>query len=363
MVGTARPRRIARRRKRALWAAALCSASFVTGHVLFGDDQPAAAAPLAAPAPSLIKQYLEAMSDVVTPPINNDPAAARRARPVVIAADKTAEPATPTTEAVVEQVKVEPIKIAPLPAEIAPAASLRPTAVSTANDLPFIPAQPLPTKSDVREAHVEATPAATPALAQTTVAASPATAAVENPHAKAALPPSLAQSNDDENLPPIVPAWAVPRPGTKKKPAAPPAKPAELQRTIQPTTSTFPSILNAPEPLRIELGGTPTPSPATLPQSSPPRPAPTKRADSSPLNSLPQVIEMTPRPSGFQTATTSKAPAAKEPSLLPPPQAAMPMPLEIRNPHVPQASQASFEMPVAWPSTAPKHVDDVNPLR
>jgi hypothetical protein len=48
---------------------------------------------------------------------------------------------------------------------------------------------------------------------------------------------------------------------------------------------------------------------------------------------------------------------------LPPPQVAMPMPLEIRNPHVSQASQASFETPLAWPSTSRQHVDDVNPLR
>ena len=44
--------------------------------------------------------------------------------------------------------------------------------------------------------------------------------------------------------------------------------------------------------------------------------------------------------------------AAREPSLLPPPLVVQPMPLEIRNPHVMQAAPASFEMPLAWPSTS-----------
>jgi hypothetical protein len=358
MVGTVRSRRIARRRKRALWAAALCSASFLTGQILLGDDPPAAAPAAPSPAaPSLIKQYLEAMSDVVTPPINNDPAAARRSKPVVIAVDQPAEPETSAVEQKVEPVKVEPIKIAPLPAEIAPAASLRPTAVSAANDLPFVPAQPLPTNAEVPQAHAKT---ATPAVAQTAAAG---TSPVENPHVQAVLPASLSKPADDENLPPIVPAWAVPRPGTKKKPAIAPVKSAEPPRAAQPPTGALPVIQTAPPAPRIELGGSPTPSPAMLPQSSPPRPAPTKRADSSPLQSLPQVIEMTPRVNGFQPSITARSPAAKEPSLLPPPQVAMPMPLEIRNPHVSQASQASFETPLAWPSTSRQHVDDVNPLR
>ena len=43
--------------------------------------------------------------------------------------------------------------------------------------------------------------------------------------------------------------------------------------------------------------------------------------------------------------------------------AAQPMPLEIRNPHVSRASPASFEMPVAWPSTSPQHVNDTSAAR
>jgi len=116
-----------------------------------------------------------------------------------------------------------------------------------------------------------------------------------------------------------------------------------------------------PAPTRIELGGSSPPSPATLPQAPPP--APNKRAENSPLQRLPQVIEMTPRPTAFNTSATLKSPTTREPSLLPPPPAAQPLPLEIRNPHVSHAAPASFEMPLHWPSTSPQHVDDTNPLR
>jgi hypothetical protein len=323
MVGIAQSRRIERRRKRALWAATLCSASFVTGHVLFGEDQPAAA-----PAkPSLIQEYLEAKSDLVGALANIEPPATHQPKPVIIAA----EPVTNDYTA----------------AETASSGALRPAAVSTATSLPFITAQPLPTTSEVRSAPANTIPTVAPVIVQ-------ASAAVSAP--KPALP------TDDENLPPIVPAWAVPRPA-KRKPVVVPVQVPAPARATEPTSATFPAIQNAPQPMRIELGGAATPSPATLPQSSPPGPAANKRAESSPLQRLPQVIEMTPRVSGFQPTTTARSTASKEPALLPPPPAAQPLPMEIRNPHVSRATPASFEMPLQWPSTTPQHVDDTNPLR
>lgn len=323
MVGIARSRRIARRRTRALWAAALCSASFVTGHVLFGEEPPANAPA----AESLVKQYLEAKSDLVGELQNIDSPAKGQSKPVIIAA--------------------EPVTNDYVAAETAATGPLRTTAISAATSMPFVSAQPLPTTSEVRPALANTSPIAMPAVAPTSAAVSTVKQA----------PPG-----DDENLPPIVPAWAVPRPG-KKKPVVVPVQVPAPTRAAQPTSATFPAIQNAPSPLRIELGGAATPSPATLPQTLPPPPAANKRAESSPLQRLPQVIDMTPRVSGFQPAMTAKLTPPKEPSLLPPPPAAQPLPLEIRNPHVSQAVPASFEMPLQWPSTSPQHVDDLNPLR
>src|SRR5438132_972927 len=107
MSGIARSWRIARRRKRALWAAALCSASFLTSHVLFGDEPPAGQPA----APSLLSQYLDAKNDLVTAPVVSAPAdnaakpqsvstespAGRRLKPVVITTDKAEEPTKTST--------------------------------------------------------------------------------------------------------------------------------------------------------------------------------------------------------------------------------------------------------------------------
>src|SRR5262245_53981506 len=126
MVGIGRSPRLARRRKRALWAAALCSASFLTGHVLFGEDQPADA-----PAKeSLIKQYLETKSDLVGALANFDATVSRQSKPVIIAA--------------------EPESNDYVAAETASTGSLRTAAVSAATSMPFVTAQPLPTTSEVR---------------------------------------------------------------------------------------------------------------------------------------------------------------------------------------------------------------------
>src|SRR5204863_216443 len=80
-------------------------------------------------------------------------------KPVVITTDKAEEPTKPSTA-------VESVTMKPLTAESSPAASLRPTAVSAASDLPFIPAQPLPTSSSVRPAITQVNPAAKSAVAQ-----------------------------------------------------------------------------------------------------------------------------------------------------------------------------------------------------
>jgi hypothetical protein len=323
MVGIGRSPRIARRRKRALWAAAFCTASFITGHVLFGEDQPANA-----PATeSLIKQYLEAKTDLVGVLANIDSPAQHQSKSVIVA--------------------VEPVMNDHVAAEIAATGSLRTTAVNAATNMPFVIAQPLAPTSEVRPALANMSPMAKPVVA---VASASVSTARQTP------------PTDDENLPPIVPAWAVPRPG-KKKPVLVPVQVPAPARAVDPTTSSWPVIQNAPSPLRIELGGAATPSPATLPQTLPPPPATNKRAESSPLQRLPQVIDMTPRVTGFQPATTTRSTASKEPSLLPPPPTAQPLPLEIRNPHVSQASPASFEMPLQWPSTAPQHVDDMGTAR
>lgn len=323
MVGIGRSPRVARRRNRALWAAALCSASFVAGHVLFGEEQPANVPA----AESLVKQYLEAKSDLVGELSNIDSPANCQSKPVIIAP--------------------EPVTNDYVAAETASTGPLRATAISAATSMPFVSAQPLPTTSEVRPALANTSPIAKPAVAPTSASVTTVKQA----------PPS-----DDENLPPIVPAWAVPRPG-KKKPVVVPVQVPAPARAAQPTSATFPAIQNAPSPLRIELGGAATPSPATLPQTLPPPPATNKRAESSPLQRLPQVVDMTPRVSGFQPATTARSTASKEPSLLPPPPAAQPLPLEIRNPHVSQASPASFEMPLQWPSTSPQHIDDMGTAR
>src|SRR3954465_3352315 len=125
MVGIAQPRRITRRRKRALWTAALCSASLVTGQVLFGDDQPANI-----PAgPSLIKQYLEAKNDLVSAPEDENTPASSQPKLAIVAAEAVTNSETT--------------------ADAGPGGSLRPAAVSAARDLPFITAQPLPTNSGI----------------------------------------------------------------------------------------------------------------------------------------------------------------------------------------------------------------------
>src|SRR5437762_1646383 len=133
MVGIARSRRIARRHKRAFWAAALCSASFLTSQVLFGDDQP----PTAPAAPSLLSQYLDAKSDLVSVPADNTPKNEsastelppnRRLKPVVIATDKAEEPSTTSAA-------VEPVTTTQLTAQTSSAGLLRPAAVSAAANL------------------------------------------------------------------------------------------------------------------------------------------------------------------------------------------------------------------------------------
>jgi len=368
MTGFSRARRIAHRRKRGLWAAALCSASFVTGQVLFGEEQPAS--PPA--APSLLSQYLEAKSGLVTTPADGTPKneststespANRRLRPVVIAADKAQEPATSTAVDAVESANMKP-----LTAETSSAGSLRPIAVSAASDLPFIPAQPLPTipaqplptASNVRPAIAQEAPAAKSAVAQASIAVFAAKPMAEPPRNQPQFSPSQAQTPEKENLAPIVPAWAVPRPG-KKKPSAAVTQNSEPPKTAEPPTiPALPLIQSGPAPLRIELGGSSTPSPATLPQAPPPPAATNKRAETSLPQHLPAVIEMTPRLNGFNPATAAKPPVGGEPSLLPPPKTAQPIPLEIRNPHV---APASFELPLAWPATSPQHVEDSNEAR
>src|SRR6266436_10266330 len=60
LTGRLRLHRILRHWRR-LWAAALCAASFATGHLLFGDDDP----PATVEAPSLLGQYRQATSQMV----------------------------------------------------------------------------------------------------------------------------------------------------------------------------------------------------------------------------------------------------------------------------------------------------------
>src|SRR5262245_30482083 len=92
MIGAFNVRRALRRRKRALWAAALCSASFATGHYLFGEDDKPSPAP---EKPSLLSQYLEAKSDLVTMPVETaERVASIRIRPVETADQKPMAPAT-----------------------------------------------------------------------------------------------------------------------------------------------------------------------------------------------------------------------------------------------------------------------------
>jgi hypothetical protein len=206
---------------------------------------------------------------------------------------------------------------------------LRSAAVSTANDLPFIPAQPPPASGDVRLAVAELVPAQKPLIIQASAAVATGNALLNLPlQTSNPTPPttSAAAKTDEEHLPPIVPAWAVPRPGTKKKaPPIPSAAPADSRVQINPS----------PAPLRIELGATPAPSPAMLP----PPPSP-------PASNKPQ-----PPKTSFQ-----RLPPV-EPSLLPSfAKAPQPIALEIRNPHV---AQASFEVPVDRPANVSRqHVDD-----
>src|SRR5438067_12844169 len=113
MVGIGRLRRIARRRKRTLLAAALCSASLITGHVLLGEDEPPASPPATA---SLLSQYLDAKNELVTAPADNParpespnttPPASRRLKPVVMATENPAEP--PPTGAAAEPIEIRPL--------------------------------------------------------------------------------------------------------------------------------------------------------------------------------------------------------------------------------------------------------------
>jgi hypothetical protein len=112
--------------------------------------------------------------------------------------------------------------------------------------------------------------------------------------------PASAQA-PDEKLAPVVPAWAVPRPGAKKP--APPSAPAVVkQEAIQrpdeaaiksgktiafgPAKSTDPISSAAPQPpaiqpLRIELGGPQAASPAAI--SIAPQPLATPSASPPPL--------------------------------------------------------------------------------
>lgn len=98
----------------------------------------------------------------------------------------------------------------------------------------------------------------------------------------------------------------------------------------------LPALPAAPAtPMKIELGGTFTPSPAVLPPPAPPA---------------------TPGPRSSEKTSFQRLPPA-EPSLLPPfAKAPQPLALEIVNPHV---KQATFETPIErQAAAAPQHIDD-----
>jgi hypothetical protein len=433
MIGLSIGRRIARRRKRALWAATLCSASFVTGHVLFGDEPTAGAAA----APSLLSQYLEAKNDLVAPALKLEPTAKKPGfgsdktsnnikseikkselivqpgpkapvavagkLPVTILAAPTEQSpsklaAIAPKERPLEKLESNALSAAqPAKAESPVGASLRPAAVSAAADLPFAPApsakppepSPGPLANPVRPVLAQAAVDTKPVVAQASVAvpvASPAktvaavtaiaptaagvTAAPFAPPAIQVLAPvENARATGEGNLPPILPAGAVPRPGAKKAASTQPLPqnwpPAAT--TQQPPPSPAYPATNTPTPLRIELGNGTAFSPASPAPSAPPvapvPPASTKRADINSLQRLPSVVALTPRPTANQPPVSARA-TSREPLLLPPVDAAQPIPVEIRNPHVAQASyQTVVTMPSSMNARVSQHLDDTDEPR
>jgi hypothetical protein len=171
----------------------------------------------------------------------------------------------------------------------------------------------------------------------------------------------------DENLPPIVPAWAVPRPGTKKKaqPAAqapPPeaagqlsARPAEGQPPEVEQAKVAAQPIQPPPAMRIQLGENSPLSPAgSAPASSSPT-LPSSSASSLPTMVSPPPASAAPAATHPQKTSFQRLPPI-EPGLLPPvARAAQPMALEIVNPHV---ARTSYESPVALPIGSAVHLDD-----
>jgi hypothetical protein len=235
MVGSSRRKRhVARRKKRRLWVAALCAASFVTGQMLFGEEGPQ---PTTVRVPSLLSEYRQAKSQIA--------GNGKKEQSLKSQAPSLGSPQAETIDSGRDRTAVAAIltKLVPSPSLQPP--SLRTATDSPAKDTPLIVARPLPLDADVR-----------PAVAQSDSGQKPL-----------AVPTS--SDVEEEKLPPIVPAWAVPRPGSKKKtkqattdakgPFIPSPAPVSKSEISNPF---FRPASGPKEPLRIELGTPQTPSPA-----------------------------------------------------------------------------------------------------
>jgi len=171
---------------------------------------------------------------------------------------------------------------------------LRPTAVEPAKGVSLVEAKPLPrsepsprpTGSSEQQAKatsslpsVEPAPARKPLkeIAQPAAEATPQPAEgqlVKSQPMVRILQPSgpspkntssvaqASNSTDEENLPPIVPSWAVPRPGTKKR-ASSAGRPELISSTS--VQNPKPQVINpGSSTMRIELGNPEPRSPATI---------------------------------------------------------------------------------------------------
>jgi hypothetical protein len=334
---------------RPLWAAGLCAASFATGHMLFGDDGPAGgerssllsqyrqatsqmveetAASREQAAASAQSESRDLKPDVgarrseirVQPTETPEPKSEFEGRLLAPAKSRTpAEPsaAHPRTQiqnpqsqmshlrpAGVQSAKsvslVEATPITRSESE-SPAKELSQTHAGATNTKPTVeiaktasakPAESAPARKPLKEiARPTAAPSSKPTEHQVVAKVQPTVRILQptDPSARKSGPAAQTSTVDEENLPPIVPAWAVPRPGAKKRAMAggAPAGNPPMNGAAQSS-------------MRIELGSPPPRSPATI-----------VLAPGSPAPQTPNAVQPINNPAA-SPATPVQSPPAKD---------------------------------------------------
>jgi pilus assembly protein CpaC len=300
MTGSSRyGRRKLRQRRKRLLAAALCAASFVTSQVLCGGDNPSATSA----APSIFSEYDLAKNRLAAGPSQ--------------AADNKASASSKSTES--------PPALESLPSAKKTGRSLRPAALEAVSE------------THVAESDVPSRDRQAPRPAVVTTSAERSEKTIRTAHASrpqepvATEPASPSASSppeeiDDSKLPPIVPAWAVPRPARKSLATQVAPSPTIPSAATAVTPSVSPSAAAAAtstgtNPLRAEAAPAQPSTVSARPVALPPVQAATskfseQRPATDRFASWPKALEPKKQPSGQLTATPAANTVSAAPAWL-----------------------------------------------